>query len=337
MKRRPKRSFTIHDVAEAAGVSVSTVSRVLNDKDDVASETYEKVKDIIDEMGYASSLAARSMRSRKTDVIGLIIPDVENPFPIEVMRGVSRAITEMDYDLIVYTYGNIRKNTSADRERQYVSLLNTSITDGVIIVTPRATEFSTAAPVVAVDPNNETPFCPAVIATNRIGAVSAMEYLIGLGHRRIGHISGRVDLQSAIRRRQGYEDALIQAGIPVDPALIQQGDFSTETSLTCARNLLTMETPPTAIFAANDQSAFGVIRVARELGLRVPEDISVIGFDNIGEAEHLNLTTVDQFINEMGFVATQMLTRLIHGEELDSQLFKMPTELIVRDSCREIR
>ncbi len=336
MRRPRQRSITIHDVAKTAGVSVSTVSRVLNEKDDVAPETYDKVKEVINEMGYASSLAARSMRSRKTDVIGLIIPDVQNPFPVEVMRGVNRAIAELDYDLIAYTYGNIRKNSSADRERHYVSLLGTSITDGVIIVTPRATEFTTSAPVVAVDPNNESPSCPAVIATNRVGAISAMEYLLGLGHRRIGHITGRKDLQSAIRRLQGYEDALNQAGIPLEPGLIQQGDFSTETAMLCARNLLTMENPPTAIFAANDQSAIGVIRVARELGLRVPEDISVIGFDNIPEAEHLNLTTVDQFINEMGFVATKMLIRLIHGEELDTQLYKMPTQLIIRGSCRAL-
>jgi LacI family transcriptional regulator len=252
------------------------------------------------------------------------------------MRGVNRAIADLEYDLIAYTYGNTRKNTSADRERQYVSLLSSSITDGVIIVTPRATDFTTTAPVVAVDPNNETPSCPAVIATNRAGAISAMAYLLALGHRRIGHITGRTDLQSAIRRLQGYEDALTQAGIPIDPQLIQQGDFSTETALICARNLLTLEDRPTAIFAANDQSAMGVIRVTREMGLEVPKDISIIGFDNIPEAEHLNLTTVDQFINEMGFVATGMLIRLISHEELEEQIYKMPTELVIRGSCRAL-
>jgi LacI family transcriptional regulator len=125
-------------------------SRVLNDKDDVALETSEHVKKYC-QMGYTSSLAARSMRSLKTDVIGLIMPDVEQPYPLQVMRGVNRAVAEKDYDLIVYTSGDIRKNYTADRERHYVALLNNSITDGVIVVAPAATDFSTAAPVVAVD------------------------------------------------------------------------------------------------------------------------------------------------------------------------------------------
>lgn len=336
--KRAKRAVTIQDVAKAAGVSVSTVSRVLNDKDDVAYETYEKVQDVIQELGYTSSLAAKSMRSRKTNVIGLIMPDVEQPFPIQVMKGVNRAIAELDYDLIVYTSGGIKKDSSADRERHYVSLLNGSIADGVIVVTPAATTFSTAAPVVAVDPNNVCPDCPAVIANNRIGAMAAMEHLINLGHRCIGFIGGRPDLQSAVRRLQGYQDALRQADIPLAPELIQVGDYSTETGFVCARQLLNLSKPPTAIFAANDQSAMGVLEAAREAGLRVPDDLSVVGFDNIPEAAYSNpaLTTVDQFIDKMGYVATEMLIGLIQGEPLESDLYKMPTQLIVRDSCQAI-
>jgi LacI family transcriptional regulator len=334
--KRTKRAVTIQDVARAAGVSVTTVSRVLNDKDDVASETYEKVRDVIQELGYTSSLAAKSMRSHKTNVIGLVMPDVEQPFPIQVMKGVSRAIAELDYDLIVYTSGGIKKDSSADRERHYVSLLNGSIADGVIVVTPAATTFSTAAPVVAVDPNNVCPDCPAVIATNRIGAVAAMKHLISLGHRRIGFIGGRPDLQSAVRRLQGYQDALRQAYIALVPELIQVGDYSTETGFVCAQQLLNLSEPPTAIFAANDQSAIGVLEAAREAGLRVPDDLSVVGFDNIPEAAYFNpaLTTVDQFIDKMGYVATEMLIGLIQGEPLESDLYKMPTQLVVRDSCQ---
>jgi LacI family transcriptional regulator len=278
------------------------------------------------------------MRSHKTNVIGLIMPDVEQPFPIQVMRGVNRAIAELDYDLIVYTSGGIKKNSSADRERHYVSLLNGSIADGVIVVTPVATTFSTDAPVVAVDPNNESPDCPAVIANNRIGAMAAMKYLISQGHRRIGFISGRPDLQSAIRRLQGYEDALRQANIPLAPELIQVGDYSTETGLVCARQLLDLPNPPTAIFAANDQSAMGVIEAAHKMGLRIPDDLSVVGFDDIPEAAFLRpaLTTVDQSIDRMGYVATEMLICLIQGETLDGHLYKMPTQLVIRDSCRAI-
>lgn len=335
MKRRNKRTITIHDIAKAADVSVSTVSRVLNDKNDVAPETYERVKSVIEELGYTSSLAARSMRSLKTGVIGLIMPDVEQEFPIEVMKGVNRGIDELDYDLIVYTSGDIRKDSTIDRERHYVSLFN-SITDGLIIVTPAATNFPTETPVVAIDPHNKNTDYPAVIATNREGAMTAMDYLINLGHRRIGFIGGRPELESAIRRLQGYKDSLEKVGIAVDPELIVPGDFTTETGRLCAQKLLSLEDPPTAIFAANDQSAFGVYQTAQEKGLRIPEDISLIGFDNIPEAEFLNLTTIDQSIVRMGYTATRMLERLIRGETLEDQVAKLPTKLIVRGSCRAV-
>jgi LacI family transcriptional regulator len=333
---RRNKSITIQDVAQAAGVSVSTVSRVLNDKDDVAPETYEKVQSIIQEMGYTSSLAARSMRSRRTNVIGLIVPDVADSFSIQVMKGVNQAIFELDYDLIIYTSGSIKKRSAAEREQYFVSLLNGSVTDGVIIVTPAATSFSTAAPVVTIDPNNECPECLTVIGTNHAGAMAAMEHLISLGHRRIGFIGGRPDLQSAQRRLQGYQDALRQANIPVDQDLIATGDFTTETGRLCARNLLSLSDPPTAIFAANDQSAMGTIEATCEMGLRVPEDLSVIGFDNIPEAAYYDpaLTTIDQFIEEMGRVATGKLIDLIQGQPLESDLYKVPTQLVVRDSCR---
>ena len=335
---RSRKNVTIQDVARTAGVSVSTVSRVLNDKDDVAPETYQKVRDVIEELSYTSSLAARSMRSRRTNVIGLIVPDVADSFSIQVMKGVNQAIFELDYDLIIYTSGSIRKHSAAEREQYFVSLLNGSITDGVIIVTPAATSFSTAAPVVTIDPNNECPECLMITATNLAGAMAAMEYLIGLGHRRIGFIGGRPDLQCAQRRLQGYQDGLRQANIPLDPDMIAAGDFSTETSRLCARQLLSVSNPPTAIFAANDQSAIGTIETAREMGLRVPEDLSVIGFDNIPEAAYFlpALTTVDQFIEEMGRVATEKLIGLIQGQALESDLYKMPTQLVVRDSCQAV-
>jgi LacI family transcriptional regulator len=333
---RDKKSVTIRDVASAAGVSVSTVSRVLNDKDDVAADTYERVRQVIVEMGYTSSLAARSMRSRRTNVIGLIVPDVDDSFSIQVMKGVNRAITELDYDLLIYTSGSIKKRSAADRERHFVSLLNGSITDGIIMVTPTATSFSTAAPVVAVDPNNQSPECPAIIATNHAGAVVAMEYLIGLGHRRIGFIGGRLDLQSAQQRLQGYKDSLRRAGIPPDPGLITLGDFTRATGRNCARQLLSLPQRPTAIFAANDESAIGAIEAACELGLRVPEDLSAVGFDNIPEGAYFSpsLSTIDQFTDRMGYAAAEMLVGLIEGEPLDSHLYNMPTELVVRDSCQ---
>lgn len=336
--KRPRKSITIRDVAEAAGVSISTVSRVLNDKDDVAVGTCERVQQVIAELGYASSLAARGMRSSRTNVIGLVMPDVASPYSVTVMQGVNHAIAQLDFDLIVYTNGDISKYGTADQESYYVALLNGGIADGVIVVTPAATNFSTAAPVVAIDPNNESPECPAIISTNHKGALQAMEYLTGLGHRRIGFIAGRLELVSAMRRLEGYKDVLEAAGIPLDEDLIQMGDYTTETAVSCAHQLLSLGNPPTAIFASNDMSAMGVYQAADALGVIIPGDLSVVGFDNIREALFLNpqLTTIDQFVAEMGSIATQMVVRLVKGETLESNLHKIQTQLVTRDSCRSL-
>jgi LacI family transcriptional regulator len=332
-----KSSPTIQDVAKAAGVSVSTVSRVLNDKDDVAPSTYNKVQQVINELGYASSLAARSMRSRKTNVIGLIMPDVDNPFSIQVMKGVNQAITKFGYDLIIYTGGESTTSLWATREQQYISFLNGSITDGIIIVAPTLLSIPTNYPIVGVDYHPGDTNLPAIIATNREGALSVMDYLITLGHRRIGYIGGRKDLQSAFRRHQGYLDGLHQAGIPVDPDLILDGNFTIDAGYRCGQKLLTMANRPTAIFAANDETALGVIKATQEMGLNIPDDVSLVGFDNSPEAAYYlpaGLTTVDQSVRQMGLAATEMLVKLINGEGVDETIYKVPTQLVVRGSCR---
>jgi LacI family transcriptional regulator len=308
----------------------------LNGKVDVASETQERIRSVIDDLGYTTNLAARSMRSRKNNMIGLIMPDIAYPFAIEVMKGVNRAIAESEFDLLVYTTGDVRKSGRASHEKKYVSLLNNSITDGVIIVTPVTGEFSTDNPIVSVDPLMSNPNYPSVHATNYQGAVDAMNYLLSLGHTRIGFITGRAELESSNRRLKGYRDALERAGLSVDEEWIANGDFTTETGVKCTRKLLSLPNPPTAIFASNDQAAMGVFQVTQELGLRIPEDLSVIGFDNIMESSYMGLTTVDQFISEMGYVATQMLIQLVKGESLDSPTYKMQTRLVIRSSCRAL-
>ncbi|GAB4480694.1 MAG: LacI family DNA-binding transcriptional regulator [Anaerolineales bacterium] len=332
--RPQKQSVTIQHVAKAAGVSVSTVSRVLNGKVDVAEETKERIEAVIKQLGYASSLAARSMRSKKNQLIGLIMPDIAYPFAWEVMKGVNRAIAESEYDLLVYTRGDVRKYGTAAHEQQIVSLLNGSITDGLLIVAPVSEEFFSTAPIVSVDHLAVRPGYPSVHSTNYEGALEAMRHLLALGHRRIGFISGRGELLSAQRRFQAYQNALAEAGIAFDEALIARGDYTTATGHDCARQLLSLPQPPTAIFAANDQSAMGVYQAAQEMGKEIPRDLSVIGFDNIPEAAYLNLTTVDQFIAEMGYQAAKTLFRLIEGQTLETKIQQLPTRLVVRASCQ---
>jgi len=333
--RTRKRAVTIQNVAKAAGVSVSTVSRVLNGKVDVAQDTQEHILKIISRLGYTSNLAARSMRSHKKNLIGLVVPDI-GLYSAEIMKGVNRAIAESKFDLLIYTTGDAQKNGATLHEQHYVSLLSNSITDGVIIVASASAEFIANAPIVAVDPHVINPNYPSVQGMNYHGALEVMEYLIGLGHRRIGFISGRLDTGSSERRLKGYRDALANAGIEEDEELIAPGDFSQKTGRKCARQLLTLSNPPTAIFAANDQSAIGVFEVAEELGLHIPDDLSVVGFDNISEAKHFGLTTVDQFLADMGFAAVQMLIKLINGEPLELEVYKMQSKLVERTSCQRL-
>jgi LacI family transcriptional regulator len=187
-----------------------------------------------------------------------------------------------------------------------------------------------------VDPNGNGASVPSVIATNRVGAMDVMRYLIGLGHRRIGFITGRYDTQSASRRFQGYQDSLAEANIAFDPDLVQGGDYTRERGQMAARLLLDRPDRPTAIFAANDQTAMGVMDIAKALGLRIPQDVSVAGFDNIPESMHgmPMLTTVDQSIHEMGALAAKLLIGILRGEALANTLCKIPTRLIIRESCQ---
>lgn len=330
---KKQRTVTIQDVAKKAGVSVSTVSRVLNDKVDVAAETQQRVQSVINSLGYSSNLAAKSMRSLRTNIIGLIVPDLEYPFSLEVLKGVNRVIAKSKYDLLVYTTGSFQKQDTARHEQQYVSLLNGTITDGVIVVTPSAAKFSSNAPIVSIDPHVIIEKYPTIYADHYQGAVEAMRYLLSLNHRRIAYISGRSGVQNTERYR-AYCDELEKAGIAHDSALVLEGDYSTVRGRECAQQLLSMKHPPSAIFAANDQSALGVFEAAKALNYRIPEDLSLVGFDNIPEAKQYELTTVDQSLIQMGSKAVEMLIKLISGEKIESSYQKIPAKLVVRNSCQ---
>jgi LacI family transcriptional regulator len=329
-----KRSITIRDVAKNAGVSVSTVSRVLNGKVDVAKSTKMHVLKVIDDLEYSSNFAARSMRSQKKNLIGLIMPDIAYPFAIEIMKGVNLAIAESEFDLLVYTSGDVRKRGHITSEQKYITLLAKSISDGVIVVAPVVSDYNIDKPIVSIDPVMRNPKYPSVHATNYEGSIEAMQYLIGLGHTRIGFIGGRVELESANRRLSGYRNALEKAGIPIDEQLIVSGDYTTITGVEGGKKLLLLKDRPTAIFASNDQMAMGVYQIAEKMGLQIPGDFSLVGFDNIPESKYLGLTTVDQLISEMGYTATQMLIRIINEIPGENQTIKIKTQLVVRNSCR---
>lgn len=335
---RTKSATTIHDVAAAAGVSVTTVSRVLNDKDDVAAETSARVRQVIRELGYASSLAARSMRSRRTNVIGLIVPELIQQYSMLVARGVNRAARAAGYDLLIYASVGGDGSNEHNWEQQQIALLNGSVTDGLIIVTPHASSYRTTYPLVAVDPHNQHADFASIISTNYRGVEAAMQYLFSLGHRRIGYIGGRPDLQSTMRRLEAYRDCLLSAGIEYDGSIVISGNYERSVAYSAALALLEHAPDVTAIMSANDEMAFGVYDAARELGLRIPDDLSVVGFDNVIDAGLVDppLTSVDQSIEEMGTLAAEIVIKLIAGEQPAQLVHKVPTRLVIRQSCRSV-
>ena len=324
--------MTIGDVAAQAGVSIATVSKVINGRYGVAPATLDRVQAVIDELGYESSLVARSLRSRRTNVLGIVVADIE-PFSAELLKGAGAAIRERGYELIVYSGSGHGKDHSG-WERRYISRLGGTLTDGIILVTPTVVDVDDGTPVVAVDPHTGPSTLPSVHSDNLAGAITATRHLLQLGHRRIGFLAGRPDLESARQREQGYRQALADAGIAVDPSLIRVGDYELETSQEPARQLLILDDRPTAIFAANDLSAMQTMHVARTLGLDVPGDVSVVGFDNIPESALIEppLTTIDQSIQEMGRRAVELLMDVIEGVTGPAQQVTLPTRLVVRQS-----
>lgn len=323
---------TMADVARTAGVSVATVSKVVNNKDGISEARAQHVKDVIARLGYAASLGAQSLRSRNTGVLGMLVADFE-PFSTELLKGASSAIKATDYELLAYS-GKSDGSTKYGWERKHLARLSGTLIDGAVIVTPTGVETTFPVPIVAVDPHIETTQLPTVRCDSYAGAITATQYLIGLGHRRIGFLGGRTDLQSSKDREAGYRAALVDAGLDIDESLIGDGGYSSELTIGPATTLLSGPHPPTAIFAANDLSAIEVIKVAESLGLSVPHDLSVVGFDNIPEAAlfHTPLTTMAQPLQEMGAIAMDMLVRLVAGQETETQVI-LDTTLVVRDSC----
>ncbi len=329
-----QRKVTIGDVASEAGVSVATVSKVINGRWGVAEDTEARVRAVIEQLGYHSSLVAQSLRSRRTNVIGVLVVDIE-PFSAELLKGVARAIQGTGYELVVFS-GCGRAADQVGWESRYLSRVSGTLCDGALLVTPSSVDVTVGAPVVAVDHNVGSSSLPSVDSDNFNGAVTATEHLLGLGHRRIGFLAGRPDLESAHLRERGYRRALERAGLSVDPSLIRVGGYQPDSAEEGARQLLDRDDRPSAIFAANDVSALTTIAVARSLGLAVPEDLSVIGFDNVPESALCDppLTTIEQPIQQMGFEAVRLLIQLIEKQPVTATHTMLPTRLVVRGSCR---
>jgi LacI family transcriptional regulator len=321
---------TMQQVAAEAGVSVSTVSKVINGRYGVSTETVENVTAVINRLGYEASLVARSLRNTRTNVIGVLVADFE-PFSTEVLKGAADAIRGSGFELVAYSAGG-RVDEHVGWERRYLSRVMGTLVDGAVLVTPTVTDVQYDGPVVAVDPHTGRSSLPTVASDNLQGARLAVDHLLELGHRRIGMVTGRADLISAELREQGYREALAAAGVGVDDTLLRLGAFDPDVAREAARELLTLAEPPTAIFAANDTTALATLEVAAELGVDVPGELSVVGFDNVPESALAvpPLTTVQQPMRRMGHDAVAMLLSLIAGEELDDTHVTLETTLVPR-------
>lgn len=328
---------TIIDVANEAGVSFGTVSRVINNDVHVKDETRERVLQAMDRLGFVANRQARSLAGGKSNSIGVLVPDLGTGYIGEIIRGIDAELTLTDLDLILYT-----THRTASKEANYVANLAKGMVDGLLLVLPRnpsdfiGTLTERNFPFVLIDHQGTGRDCPAVGATNWQGAYNATEYLIKLGHERIGFITGSMDLGCAVDRLEGYRSALRTHHLSDAPELIYEGTFFQPDGFAGASALLDLPMPPTAIFASNDVMAMGVMDAVRDRGLRVPADISIVGFDDIPQASLIRpaLTTVNQPLEKMGRVATQMLLDMLRQPEEKAGRIELPTELIIRDSCQ---
>ncbi len=326
--------MTIRDVAAQAGVSVATVSKVINGRYGVAADTMARVNAVISDLGYQASLVAQSLRNHRTNVIGILVADLE-PFSAELLKGAADAIRGSGFEMVVYSAGGLADD-HVGWERRYLSRLSGTLIDGAVLVTPTVVDVNYGAPIVAIDPHTGQSELPTIDSDNLRGGQLATAHLLGLGHRRIAMLSGRPDLESSRLREQGYRQAMTAAGVPVSEELVLVGGYDAQASAECTRTLLTSAQPPTAIFAANDVSAIAAIQAAVGLGLRVPADLSVVGFDNIPESALCAppLTTVNQPIRQMGERSIQLLLRLMRGDHVEDTHITLQTDLVVRQSAR---
>jgi LacI family transcriptional regulator len=305
----PER-LTIQDIARLAGVSKATVSRVLNQKPDVDPLTRQRITQIMDEHSFVPSITASGLAGGRRRMIGVLVPALTWNFIPEVVQGVAEVVERSSYELLLYS-------VSQEENRKTVlgRILDTRLTAGLLAVAPGALVehlahwYDQSFPVVLIDDQQKRSDLPCVGVDNLLGALSAVRHLLHLGHRKIAHIHGPPQYHCSRERFAGYQQALAEAGVTVTPDHVLQGDFQVASGRECASRLLALAERPSAIFAANDHMAWGVLEYAGEHGLRVPEDLAVVGFDDTPPSRYKQppLTTVRQPFQAMGQRAAELL------------------------------
>lgn len=334
-RKKSSQGVTIIDVAEEAGVSYATVSRVVNNKSYIKPETRAKVLHAMTRLGYQANLHARSLAGGPSNVIGLLVVDLTTQYVGEIIRGIDEVLTAKQYELMLYTTHRRKRKESA-----YANMMARGLTDGLLILLPRDPEAYLRSlrerefPYVLIDQFGIDDADLTVTATNLDGGYEATRHLIGLGHRRIGIITGWMDMVSARDRLSGYRAALADHQIPFEESLVFEGDFTQLAGYHGTNHLLDLAEPPTAIFASSDLTALGVMDAVRGRNLQIPADLSLVGFDDVPLSSVLvpKLTTVRQPLADMGQRATQMLLDLIQKPEEKQASLVLPTSLVIRES-----
>jgi LacI family transcriptional regulator len=326
----------MRDVANLAGVSTATVSRVLNNQSHISEGTRSKVISAIEQLDYQLNRVARQLRLERTQILGLIISDIANPFFTSVVRGIEDAAYEHGYSLLL-----CNSDEHLAKEELYIRILLGEKVAGVII--SPTDENSTAAraliesrvPVVAMDRRLRHLDVDTVIVDNAQGAYDAVAHLIGLGHSRIALIGGPIQITTARERQEGYKQALQDHGLQTDETLIRRGDFKQESGYVAATELLALDDPPTAIFAANNLMTLGALNAIHEQRLNIPTDVAIVGFDDMPWAPSLDppLTTISQPTYDMGRTTAELLLSKIAESARDTMEIKLQPSLIVRKSC----
>jgi LacI family transcriptional regulator len=328
--------LTIRQIADLAGVSIATVSRVLNGRDDVAPETREAVTRVIRENGYTANRSARGLSAGRTGLVGVLVPLIYPAYFSSILAGAAEALSELDLRVVLSPTGH-----EHEREVSLLERLMHGVTDGALIVMPEESSPELELLVaggyrfVVVDPIMPlAERIPSVSAAHTSGADQAMRHLLELGHRRIAQITGPRGWLATEDRRRGYQAALASAGILPDPALEVEAIPEIPPGRAAAEQLLDVAEAPTAIFAFNDNIAIGAIQAARARGLRVPEDLSIVGFDDVEGATIVTpaLTTVRQPLAEMGRTAVSLLSRLLARQRFETLHIELATRLVVRES-----
>ncbi len=326
----------IRQVAKRAGVSSATVSHVINNTRFVSDDVRSRVNEAIRELNYQPNALARSLRRGQTHTIALVLPDSANPFFAEIGRHIERIAFDRGYSVIFC-------NTEGQpaKENFYLDVVVKKRVDGVILVsvgipgTHLQQLEAQNVPLVIVDRQSKEYSIDTVLTDNLRGGLLATQHLIRLGHRRIACITGSSTLNPSYQRFAGYEQALREAGLEFDPGLHRTGDFHAASGWEIGLELLRRARPPSAIFACNDMMAIGVLRAASEAGLRVPEDLALVGFDDIELALYTNppLTTVSQDKARISEIAFDMLMRRVEDRETKIQIEFLQPALVVRRSC----